>query len=306
MDGAEEAGSTGLDDFIRNQSARLGCDFCLNLDGNILGADQPSLTYSVRGLAYFELEVHGPSKDLHSGKFGGPVENPALVLCEVIGGMRNDHGEVALPGFYDPVKPLSEQERKEIKELPTDSTWWRKSAEVDKLRRERDFSPTELATARPTLNINGIYSGHTGPGGKTLIPAVATAKISMRLVPDQTPGQVKECLKAFLGERMPETVTWELRELPGIRPALMDRDASQVQAAARALAAVWGREPYFVREGASVPINSQVKEFLGAGSVNMGFGLPDDNIHSPNERMYLPNFYRGTEAYIRYLFELAE
>jgi acetylornithine deacetylase/succinyl-diaminopimelate desuccinylase-like protein len=304
LDGAEESGSDALDDFIRDQADRLACDFCLNLDGNILGPDQPSLTYAVRGIAYFELHVRGPERDLHSGKFGGPVDNPALVLCEVIGKMRDDHGRVSLPGFYDPVRPLSAEERAALADLPTDEAWWKRSAGVRALRREEDFTATELATAQPTLNINSLLAGHTGPGAKTVIPASAMAKISMRLVPDQTAAQVEASLIEHLHTHMPDTVEWELRELPGIRPAIMDREAPQVKAAARALRDTWGVEPLFVREGASVPINSQVAEFLGAGSINMGFGLPDDNFHAPDERMNLTVFRRGIEAYIRYLQEL--
>jgi acetylornithine deacetylase/succinyl-diaminopimelate desuccinylase-like protein len=304
LDGAEEAGSEALDDFIRTNADRLACDFCLNLDGNILGPEQPSLTYAVRGIAYFELIVRGPDRDLHSGKFGGPVDNPALVLCEIIGGMRDINGRVTLPGFYDPVRPLADEERSALAKLPTDDEWWKRSAGVRALRREDDFTATELGTALPTLNINGLLSGHTGPGGKTLIPASAMAKISMRLVPDQTPAQVEAGLLEYLHARMPDTVEWQLHELPGIRPAVMDREAPQVAAAARALSRTWGVEPLFVREGASVPINSQVGEFLGVGSINMGFGLPDDDFHAPDERMNLTMFRQGIEAYIRYLYEL--
>ena len=301
LDGAEEIGSPGLDDFIKDNQERLACDFCLDIDSGIFSTNQPSITYALRGLAYFELFVQGPDTDLHSGSFGGPIDNPAIVLCELIAGMRDETGRITLPGFYDSVLPISVDERQELATLPTTNDWWKEQTGVRELRSENGFSATELATARPTLNVNGIMSGHVQNNQNTVIPADAKAKISMRLVPQQTPEEVCRSLETYLSEKAPETVTWMLKQLTGCRPAFMNRDTSEMDAASQALKGVWGTDPIFIREGGSVPIHGLVQEHLGVQSMSLGFMLPDDNIHASNERQYLPNFYKGIETYIRFL-----
>lgn len=304
IEGEEEIGSPNLEAFIADHKELLACDFCLNGDAGILAPDLPSITYALRGLAYFEIRVQGPAGDLHSGVFGGAVDNPAQVLCQLIAGMRDDQGRITLPGFYDHVRPLSEEERAELAQLPQTEEWWRKQAGVKALFGEAGYTPLERATARPTLDVNGLLSGFTGKGAKTVLPARAMAKLSMRLVPDQTPEEVYEGLRAYLEANAPPTVTWELDHLVSCRPAIIDRNSPAVQAASQALEAVWGKRPLFARQGGTVPVVAQIKELLGVDSLMLGFILPDDNLHAPNEKFHLPNFFRGIETYIHFTHNL--
>ena len=305
IEGEEEIGSPSLGAFIAEHKDLLSCDFCLNGDGGILAPDTPSITYALRGLAYFELRLQGPASDLHSGLFGGAVDNPALVLCQLIAGMRDRRGRITLPGFYDHVRPLTDTERAELAKLPQTDAWWREQSGAKALFGEEGYTATERATARPTLDVNGLLSGFTGQGSKTVLPARAMAKLSMRLVPDQTPEEVRRGLQAYLETNAPPTVTWELEELAGCRPAIIERDSPAVRAASRALEAVWGKPPLFVRQGGTVPVVGLIQELLGVDSLMLGFGLPDDNLHAPNEKQHLPNFFRGIEAYIRFSHEIA-
>jgi len=305
IEGEEEIGSPNLGDFIAEHKDLLACDLCLNGDSGILAPDMPSIVYALRGLAYFEIHVQGPASDLHSGVFGGAVDNPAQVLCELIAGMRDENGRITLPGFYDDVRPLSEEERAELARLPQSDEWWLKQTGAPALFGEGGYTALERATARPTLDVNGILSGFTGEGAKTVLPAKAMAKISMRLVPDQRPERVHKALRAYLETHAPPTVTWELKYITGCLPAIVERDSEAVQAASRALAAVWGKPPLFTRQGGSVPVVGIIKELLDVDSLMLGFGLPDDNLHAPNEKFHLPNFFRGIETYIRFMCELA-
>lgn len=298
IEGEEEIGSPSLEHFIKEHKGLMAGDFCLNADANILAADVPSITYALRGLAYFELRVKGPAGDLHSGRYGGAIDNPAMVLCQVIGGMRDAKGRITLPGYYDKVRPLSAEERAELARLPQDDAWWQKTSGAPALFGEDGYTATERASARPTLEVNGLLSGFTGEGSKTVLPARAMAKISMRLVADQTPQEVRQSLETYLRRAMPPTVTWELKDLAGCTPATVSRDSRGVRAAAQALEKVWGRPPLYSREGGSVPVVSLIQDVLGLDSVMLGFGLPDDNLHAPNEKQHLPNFFRGIEAYI--------
>ncbi|MGH2605356.1 MAG: M20/M25/M40 family metallo-hydrolase, partial [Anaerolineales bacterium] len=291
-------GSPSLEAFVSTHKEKLAADFCLNADTNILATELPAITYALRGLAYFELRVQGATGDLHSGTFGGAIDNPAMVLCQVIGGMRDGKGRITLPGYYDKVRPLSDEERAELARLPQDDEWWQKASGAGGLFGEAGYTSTERATARPTLEINGLLSGFTGKGSKTVLPAKAMAKISMRLVADQRPEEVRASLEQHLQKVMPSTVTWELEDLAACTPAIVSRDSVAVRAAAQALEKVWGRRAMFSRQGGSVPVVSLIQDRLGLDSVLLGFGLPDDNLHAPNEKQHLPNFYRGIEAYI--------
>ena len=306
IEGEEEIGSPDLADFIENHKDLLSCDFAVNLDTGMIGAEIPTITYGLRGLAYFELHIFGPAHDLHSGEYGGVVHNPAQVLCELIAGMHDDQGRITLPGFYDSVLPLTEEERQELARLPLDEKFYLEQTSVPKLYGEAGYSPVERVGARPTLEINGMLSGFTGEGSKTVLPAKAMAKISMRLVPEQDPQQVYEQLKEYLEENAPPTVTWELKELAGGPASITDRDIPGVLALSEAMEATWGKRPVFRREGGSVPVVAQMKDILGIESVLSGFGLPDDNLHAPNEKIHLPTFYRGIETIIRYLDILGE
>ena len=304
LEGEEEIGSPNLEGFIRQHAEQLRCDFCLNGDGGILAPDTPSITYALRGLAYFELRVQGPAHDLHSGVFGGAVDNPAHVLARLLAGMKDERGRITLPGFYDKVRPLSPEERAALAQLPQDEAWWKVQTGAPALAGEEGYTPTERATARPSLDINGLLSGFTGEGAKTVLPAQAMVKLSMRLVPDQTPEEVHASLRAYLEANAPPTVTWELKAMAGCRAAIVDRDSAAVRAASRALEAVWGKPPLFKREGGTVPVVGMIQEVLGVDSLMLGFGLPDDNLHAPNEKLHLPNFYRGIETYLRFFDEI--
>ena len=263
----------------------------------------PAISISLRGLAYFEIRIQGATGDLHSGTFGGAVDNPAIVLCKLIAGMRDEQGRITLPGFYDDVRPLSDLERTEMVSMPDE--WWMEQSGASFLFGEQGYTPTERATARPTLDVNGMVSGFIGEGSKTVLPARAMAKISMRLVPDQRPENIQNSLKEYLETHAPPTITWELDAMASCPPAIMERDSSAVHAASRALEAVWGVKPVFQRQGGTVPVVGLVQELLGVDSLMLGFGLPDDNLHAPNEKMHLPNFRRGIETYIRFMCEFS-
>ncbi|MFN3741855.1 MAG: dipeptidase [Anaerolineales bacterium] len=300
IEGEEEIGSPSLEGFLREHKDMLHCDFAFNPDAGMLGADKPTITYGLRGLAYFELRIYGPAHDLHSGVYGGVVHNPAQALAELIAGMHDAEGRVTLPGFYDKVRPLSDDERAELARLPIGDEFFLEQTGAPALYGEAGYTAVERVGARPTLEINGLKAGFIGNGAKTVLPAMAMAKISMRLVPDQEPRDVEQQLRRYLEERASRTVRWELLSLHGGRPSISRRDTPWVQALAEALEAVYGRKPYFRREGGSIPVVAQMQEILGVESVITGFGLPDDNLHAPNEKQNLPNWYRGIEAVIRF------
>ena len=304
FEGEEEVGSPHLADFIHEHKDMLSSTFCLNCDSGILDPETPSLTYALRGLSYFELRLQGARSDLHSGLFGGAIDNPANVLCQLIAGMRDASGRVTLPGFYDDVRPLTDEDREEMVAKP--DSWWLEQTGVPVLFGEEGYTAAERATARPTLDVNGLLSGFTGEGSKTVLPAKAMAKFSMRLVPDQDPNKIKTIVETYLTENAPPTVTWELEDLSSCFPSISERDSASVRAATRAFEKVWGKAPVFQRQGGSVPVVGIIQELLGLESLIMGFGLPDDNLHAPNEKQHIPTFYRGIETYIHYLFETAE
>lgn len=301
IEGEEEIGSPHLGPFIDEHRDLLACDFVCNCDAGIHGPDMPAITYALRGLAYFELEIRGPGTDLHSGLFGGSIHNPAQALCELIAGMHDADGRVTLPGFYDKVRVLDAEERAAIARLPYSDEEWKSMTGSPALWGEKGFSTLERIGARPTLEVNGMLSGFTGEGSKTVLPARAMAKISMRLVADQDPADVHEQLRAYLAAHCPKTVTWEVRELTHGKGAIMDRNTPAMRAAAAALKTVFGMDPIFKREGGSVPIVSMLQEKLGVDTVMLGFALPSDGIHGPNEKQYLPNFFRGIETYIHFM-----
>jgi acetylornithine deacetylase/succinyl-diaminopimelate desuccinylase-like protein len=300
LEGEEEIGSPNLATFIETHKDLLACDFALNPDSGMISAEAPAITYGLRGMAYFELRISGPSHDLHSGTFGGTVHNPAQVLCELIAGMHDENGRVTLPGFYDSVRALDEKERAELRRLPMDDRFYLEQTGAPELYGEAGFSPYERVSARPTLEVNGLLAGFTGEGAKTVLPAKAMAKISMRLVPDQKPEDVHRQLVNYLSANTPQTVKWELINLVGGPASVADLNIPAVTALVQALEATWGSRPYFKREGGSIPVVAQMKQILNIESVLTGFGLPDDNLHAPNEKIHLPTFYRGIEALVRY------
>ena len=306
FEGEEEIGSPNLYEFIKAHRDILACDLCLNPDTGMLGPQLPTITYALRGLAYFELRLRGPSQDLHSGSFGGVIHNPAQVLCELIAELHDDNGRVMIPGFYDRVRELDGEERAELARLPVDEAFYMKNAGVKKLWGEREFSVVERVGARPTLEVNGLLSGFTGEGSKTVLPAVAMAKLSCRLVADQKPEEVAEQLEAFLKQHLPGTVTWELKPLASSPPVLSPRDSRGITALSSAYQTVWGKRPVFRREGGTVPIGAYLQELLGVDSVQTGFALPDDNAHSPNEKLDLSTWFRGMEGLVHFYYNLAD
>lgn len=306
VEGEEEVGSPHFAPFLQEHRDKLKCDIALNADSQMATRDLPSIVYGLRGLAYFELWVYGPAQDLHSGLFGGSLHNPAQVLCELIAGMHDANGRVTLTGFYDSVRTLSEKERAELQRLPLTDQTWAQAAGVSALWGEQGFSTIERIGARPTLEVNGLISGFTGEGSKTVLPAKAMAKLSLRLVPNQTPGQVHEQLVAYLEQHAPPTVRWELKRLAMGDPILLNRNSRYVNAAASALEATFGVKPVFQLLGWSVPVTNMLIDELGVDVVVMGFGLPDDGTHGPNEHFYLPNYFRGIEAYVRFFERVAE
>ena len=235
VEGEEEIGSEHLGEFIKNNKEMLACDFCLNPDAGMMGPDKPTITTGLRGLAYFELRVYGPDKDLHSGLFGGTIHNPAQALIELIAGMHDKNGKITLPGYYDKVRKLSKKEREDFKRLPVSNKELIAMTGVPALWGEPQFIPSERVGARPTLEVNGLLSGFTGQGSKTVLPAWAMAKISCRLVPDQTPEEVHKQMKAYLKKNAPKTIKWELINLHNAGAALVETDSAGVQALAQAL-----------------------------------------------------------------------
>ncbi|MFP3852958.1 MAG: dipeptidase [Anaerolineales bacterium] len=306
LEGEEEIGSPNLEAFLREHQDKLQADLCLNLDAGILAPDTPAITYALRGLGYFEIRLQGAKTDLHSGRYGGVVDNPAQVMAHLIAGMKDSQGKIQLPGFYDDVRPLTEDERQDLAKLPSDEAWWKEQAGTAVLFGEPEYTPTERATARPTLDVNGLLSGFTGEGSKTVLPARAMAKVSMRLVPDQRADKVEASLRKYLEDHVPDTMQWELLSHSGAPPGIMERDSQAVQAATKAFEAVWGNKPLFTREGGTVPVVGYVQDILGLDSLLLGFGLPDDNLHAPNEKFHLPNFHRGIETYIHFNRALAK
>ncbi len=304
IEGEEEIGSEHLDEFIKNHKDLLACDFCLNTDAGILAPDKPSITTGLRGLAYFELRVHGPSKDLHSGLFGGTVHNPAQALAELIAGMHDKKGRITLPGFYDKVRKLSKKERKDFARLPLNDKLYLRQTGVPALWGEKQYTPAERLGARPTLEVNGLLSGFTGPGSKTVLPAWAMAKISCRLVPDQSPEDAARQMKKYLNQNAPRDIRWELKYLHGAGAALVSSDSPGVRAMSKAMEIVWGRRPYFLREGGSIGVVVQLQKRLGVDSVLSGFALPDCDAHSPNEKLHLPTWYKGIDALIHFFYNL--
>ncbi len=304
IEGEEEIGGSYLKTFIKENKDLLACDFFLNPDTGMQAPDLPSITYALRGIAYFELRIQGPKQDLHSGTFGGAVHNPAQVMTDLLSGLHDNKGKVTLKGFYDKVLPLDSDEREEIKKLPVSEDFYLKQAGVKSLWGEEGYSAVERTGARPTLEINGLYSGFIGEGQKTVLPAYAMAKVSTRLVANQDPADVYEQFKTYLADNTPDTVTWELKKLAGDYPSQSDRKSKWIAAYYKAAETTWGKSPIFKREGGSVPVVVHIQQNLKVDSVNIGFGLPSDNMHGPNEKIHLPTFFKGIEALIQFFFNL--
>ena len=293
IEGEEEVGSKSLATFLKKNKAELVCDAVVVSDTGMPSPKHPALTYALRGIAAFELMMHGPSRDLHSGIFGGCVDNPAMALSQLLAKLRDKNGRVTVPGFYDDVTPLSAFERKQMARLPGNDREFQKFLGVPKLFGERSFTSTEQRTARPTLEINGLTSGYQGEGSKTIVPAWARAKLTLRLVPNQNPPKIVKSVRKYLEKLCPPTVRLEIKSGHGAEPYLVSPKSADAQAALRALRAAFGREPVLLREGGSIPIVNDFKKHLRADTLLLGLALPDDNAHSPNEKFDLDCFEKG-------------
>jgi acetylornithine deacetylase/succinyl-diaminopimelate desuccinylase-like protein len=296
IEGEEEVGSKHLDQFVRDHKDQLGADVVVISDSPMFDRGIPSICYGLRGLAYFQLDIRGTKSDLHSGSFGGAVANPASVLAQILAQMKDKGGRIKIPGFYDDVRALRDEEREQWKRLPFNETKYRKELGAPKLFGESGYTTLERVWARPTFEVNGLLSGFTGEGAKTVIPAVSMAKVSMRLVPDQDPDKVAGLFEAYLKKVAPKTVEWKLTRMHGGKPWMADFDNPFVQAAGRAIELGFGKAPVFNREGGSIPVVSTFQQELGVPSVLFGIGLPDENAHAPNEKLDLGNFHNGVIA----------
>jgi len=296
LEGEEEVGSENLDGFVRAHKQELAADVVVISDSGMFDRGIPSICYGLRGLVYFQIDLRGSSTDLHSGSFGGAVANPAFVLAQMIAQMKDRGGRVKIPGFYDDVVALQETEREEWKKLPFNEKKYKKDFGIPKLFGESDYTTLERTWARPTFEVNGLLSGFTGEGAKTVLPAVAMAKISMRLVPNQDPNRIAELFEAYVKKLAPKTVTLKTTRMHGGKPWMTSFDNPFVQAAGRAIQKGFGKTPVFTREGGSIPVVSTFQEELGLPSVLFGVGLPDENAHAPNEKLDVSNFHNGIIA----------
>ena len=293
LEGEEEVGSANLSKFLKSHRAELDCEAVVISDTGMPAPDHPALTYALRGIIAFEIILRGPARDLHSGIFGGAVENPAMALAQLLAKVRDDQGHVKIPGFYDGVAPLSKYEREQIKRYPLKDAQLKKLLGAPQLFGERGFTPTEQRSSRPTFEINGLTSGYQGEGSKTIVPAWARAKITCRLVPNQRPAHVRKIVCAWLKKNCPPTVRLEITAGHGAEAYLVPPTSAPAQAALRALEKAFGARPVLMREGGSIPIVNEFKKILGADSLLLGIGLPDDNAHSPNEKFSLDCFEQG-------------
>jgi len=296
IEGEEEIGSPNLEPFLRTHRDRLRSDAVVVSDTAMFARGIPSLCYGLRGLAYLQVDVRGTATDLHSGTFGGAVINPAFALVKILSALKDERGRIRVPGFYDKVRKLTRDERRAFAELPHSDARFRKEIGAPALFGEPGFSTLERIWARPTLEINGIWAGFTGQGAKTVIPAEAHAKISARLVPDQNPKQIARALAATIKKLAPKAVRVSVKELHGGEAWLAPTDDPAIRAASRALERAFGRKPVFVREGGSIPVIPVFGKLLRVPCVLMGIGLHDDNLHAPNEKLDLDNFFKGNEA----------
>jgi len=305
IEGEEEVGSSHLAEFLRAHRDELKCDAIVISDTGMPSKKLPALTYALRGIMALEIKLTGPARDLHSGIFGGSVENPAMALCRLLAQIHDKNGRIAIPGLYDDVAPLSKFERAQFVKLPFTPEQYRKLLGVPALFGEKGFTHHEQRSARPTFEINGLTSGYQGAGSKTIVPSWASAKITMRLVPNQKPARLQKLVQAHLKKLCPPTVKLEIKSGHGGDPYIVSPTSQVALAAMRALKAGFGAEPIAMREGGSIPIVNDFKRILGADTLLLGLALPDDNAHSPNEKFDLDNFAGGMRMAAQLWQELA-
>lgn len=293
IEGEEEVGSENVYKFMEAEKKRLEADALVVSDTSMLGKGIPSVCYGLRGLCYFEVEVQGPAQDLHSGSFGGGVPNPINVLCEMMAKLHDQDGRVAIPGFYHDVRALTKKERQQLRRLPFSEKRFQQTTGVRQLVGEKGYNTVERIWARPTLDINGLFGGYTGEGAKTVIGSKATAKFSTRLVPNQEPAKITRLVRKHIERLAPPSVKVTFRVHSEGKPWVAPFDHPVVQAGRRALEKGFGKKAVFIREGGSIPLVTTMYEELGKPCVLLGFGLPDENAHAPNERMNLENYLKG-------------
>ncbi len=302
IEGEEETGGEHIEGYVKQRPERIKADAAVICDTEMFAPELPTICVGLRGIVYAELHVEGANHDLHSGVYGGAAPNPMQAAAEIIAALKDREGHIRIPGFYDRVTAPSEKERDAWARLPfNEKEYTEKEMGARELVGEPEVPLFERLWARPTFEVHGIRGGFTGEGAKTVIPARAVAKISTRLVADQDPRESEEQLKAAVRAACPKGVTAEVKIIHSAAPSIVNPDNRYIQAAAEAMTAVFGNETVYIRSGGSIPIVGAFDEYLGIPSVMMGFGLPDDNLHAPNEKFHLPNFYRGIESVARYM-----
>jgi len=304
IEGEEEVGSPNLAKFVTDHKDLLKSDLVLISDSSMFAKGVPSIGYGLRGLAYMEIELTGPNRDLHSGSFGGSVHNPIQALSEMIASLHDKNGKITIPGFYKDVVPLTKAERAAFKKLPHYDKRYAKDLGVKELYGEKGYTTLERLWARPTLECNGIWGGYIGEGAKTVLPSKAFAKISMRLVPNQSSGKIAKLFEKHVKSIAPKSVDVKVSTHHGGEPVVTPLDSPGVQAAVVALEKGFGKKPLYQREGGSIPIVVQFKKILGLDTVLLGFGLPDENAHAPDEHMNIDNFFGGIRTSIHFFNEL--
>lgn len=300
VEGEEEVGSDNLGTFVKNNREKLSADVVLISDTSIISLDTPSITVGLRGLSYVEVEVRGPNRDLHSGRYGGAVANPANILCKMIASLHDEKNRVTIPGFYDKVENLSKEERKKLNEAPFDLEEFKQDLGIKEVWGEEGYTTDERTGIRPTLDVNGIWGGYIGEGAKTVLPSKAFAKISMRLVPKQSSSEITDLFARHFKSLAPAGVEVEVKPHHGGEPAVIPTDSVHYRAASAAFEETWGKTPIPTRDGGSIPIVSLFQRELGLDSVMLGFGLDSDNIHSPNEKYGIFNYLKGIETIIAF------
>jgi acetylornithine deacetylase/succinyl-diaminopimelate desuccinylase-like protein len=306
IEGEEEVGGVHLDPFVAANRERLACDYAVISDTSQFAPGMPAITYGLKGLAYYEVIVHGAKIDLHSGTFGGAVANPCNALATVLASLKGPDGRIRIPGFYDQVRPLEDWERAEFAKLPFSESEFQKQLGVTSLEGEAGYTTLERKWARPTCDVNGLYGGYQGPGPKTVLPCKAGAKLSFRLVPDQSPEAIGRLFRAHLKNVCPPGVTYEVIDHHGAPAVLVSVDTPGVRAAARAIEGGFGKAPVFMREGGSIPVVGLLREQLGVDTLLLGWGQNDDNLHGPNEKFSLADFHRGIKTSAHLFAELAK
>jgi succinyl-diaminopimelate desuccinylase len=306
VEGEEEIGSMALGEFLKTNSEKLASDCIVISDGSQFGPGLPAINYGLRGIAYFEIHLQGPNRDLHSGSFGGSVTNPANALAKILSGLIDEKGRITIPGFYDDVVPLTDRERKQFADLPFSEKEYFKNVGVEGAIGEEGYTALERRWARPTYDICGLWSGYQGEGAKTVLPAQAGAKISFRLVPNQHPGKIGPALKKKIAELTPPGIKLDFIEHHGGPGVLVSLESPYIEAAARAIEFAFGRRPVFTREGGSIPIVAKFAEHLKVDTLLLGWGQEDDNAHSPNEKFSLVDFHKAIKASAKLWEELAK